>query len=751
MERRRRERINSSLEQLAVLLKEANLVAKDKPLDKLEKADILELTVRHVKDFMKSSEPAEHKQEDDRFHQNITENEHIKMTNSLPNPIHDFCDNESQGTRSNMNYMSQVRNDSIIDSNPKFCANQYISNDQNSYLQKSLNLILKTEKREENGIRFSSDGPQEISMGNNTSDLNSMPSFSRSSSNVTAIQSPSPRDEVKRDEVSLAHTTSELATNGRVDSGYKEGFEMCMNAIVDLFNRVQDDGKEHIQQRVMKHLTKHLQQLPYKEKKSIIETNLQQSQPSVNDELSAKLTGGSSQMTTQSQPVNFQSSRCAPIGTNQPQVHATGNNINVLWSINNQTNPQITYTNKPSASTVEHSGNLMKTENINCIKSCQINSTFENSPKLPTNNSCFVMSRNNNNSNNITSLSPNFSLCQPTTATSLLPTNNTKNIALQFQPPSTNTGNPIKSSLKTPCCVTNSGHWQVILPASSSPCEQVGLRTADLLAISSPETWASTANDAASARVVSDVGNRVSTEPLHSTLAKVSVVTRDLSQLGLAAIVSSVRNEGKRKRNLETGQSDYSKALEETDKQASSHSFVGDKNKHQSSLKISTSAKDAKDINRVKIKTLNAFKKIKSCDENLYSRQLSSSDKKCDPVTSRVPSLILQNKSTNVASGSGWQLSMKSENIKPRLPLKSLDNILYTSSSSNSSRINYNLAPNFTSNNLTLKQLGVQPPLKSPPPKIVNVSPSPRLVPQVAEPHPAVGEHGLDGPMWRPW
>ena len=53
MERRRRERINSSLEQLAVLLKEANLVAKDKPVAKLEKADILELTVRHLSDFKK--------------------------------------------------------------------------------------------------------------------------------------------------------------------------------------------------------------------------------------------------------------------------------------------------------------------------------------------------------------------------------------------------------------------------------------------------------------------------------------------------------------------------------------------------------------------------------------------------------------------------------------------------------------------------------------------------------------------------
>ncbi|KAA0192529.1 hypothetical protein HAZT_HAZT002199 [Hyalella azteca] len=49
MERKRRERINSSLEQLALLLKEAKLVAADKPVAKLEKADILELTVRHLK------------------------------------------------------------------------------------------------------------------------------------------------------------------------------------------------------------------------------------------------------------------------------------------------------------------------------------------------------------------------------------------------------------------------------------------------------------------------------------------------------------------------------------------------------------------------------------------------------------------------------------------------------------------------------------------------------------------------------
>ena len=49
MERKRRERINNSLEQLAMLLKEANLVAKDKPVAKLEKADILELTVRYLR------------------------------------------------------------------------------------------------------------------------------------------------------------------------------------------------------------------------------------------------------------------------------------------------------------------------------------------------------------------------------------------------------------------------------------------------------------------------------------------------------------------------------------------------------------------------------------------------------------------------------------------------------------------------------------------------------------------------------
>ena len=49
MERKRRERINHSLEQLAILLKEAELVAPDKPVAKIEKADILELTVRHLK------------------------------------------------------------------------------------------------------------------------------------------------------------------------------------------------------------------------------------------------------------------------------------------------------------------------------------------------------------------------------------------------------------------------------------------------------------------------------------------------------------------------------------------------------------------------------------------------------------------------------------------------------------------------------------------------------------------------------
>ena len=49
MERKRRERINSSLEQLAHILKEEKLVAADKPVAKLEKADILELTVQHLK------------------------------------------------------------------------------------------------------------------------------------------------------------------------------------------------------------------------------------------------------------------------------------------------------------------------------------------------------------------------------------------------------------------------------------------------------------------------------------------------------------------------------------------------------------------------------------------------------------------------------------------------------------------------------------------------------------------------------
>ncbi|KAA0192528.1 hypothetical protein HAZT_HAZT002200 [Hyalella azteca] len=55
MERKRRERINSSLEQLALLLKEAKLVAADKPVAKLEKADILELTVRHLKSVRRNA------------------------------------------------------------------------------------------------------------------------------------------------------------------------------------------------------------------------------------------------------------------------------------------------------------------------------------------------------------------------------------------------------------------------------------------------------------------------------------------------------------------------------------------------------------------------------------------------------------------------------------------------------------------------------------------------------------------------
>ncbi|CAL4079812.1 unnamed protein product, partial [Meganyctiphanes norvegica] len=50
MEKKRRERINSSLNELALMLTEAKLVkpeAGNKPL-KLEKADILELTVKHL-------------------------------------------------------------------------------------------------------------------------------------------------------------------------------------------------------------------------------------------------------------------------------------------------------------------------------------------------------------------------------------------------------------------------------------------------------------------------------------------------------------------------------------------------------------------------------------------------------------------------------------------------------------------------------------------------------------------------------
>ncbi|XP_042225079.1 helix-loop-helix protein lin-22-like [Homarus americanus] len=59
MERKRRERINTSLNDLARLLTEAHLVNAEAPgkQTKLEKADILELTVKHLKDLKTQQVP----------------------------------------------------------------------------------------------------------------------------------------------------------------------------------------------------------------------------------------------------------------------------------------------------------------------------------------------------------------------------------------------------------------------------------------------------------------------------------------------------------------------------------------------------------------------------------------------------------------------------------------------------------------------------------------------------------------------
>ena len=58
IQRRRRERINNSLKQLALLLKDANLVSKDKPLAKMWRADILEMVVQCLKGAGGLSTPA---------------------------------------------------------------------------------------------------------------------------------------------------------------------------------------------------------------------------------------------------------------------------------------------------------------------------------------------------------------------------------------------------------------------------------------------------------------------------------------------------------------------------------------------------------------------------------------------------------------------------------------------------------------------------------------------------------------------
>ena len=238
MERKRRERINNCLEQLAIFLKEVNLVAPDKPVAKIEKADILELTVRHLLELKKKPKATREEQQTSK----------AALSQSL---VHAGSSQQGTASSSSSNTdkgmkINQRENFDLLDvvSNNESISFDSHHQQENSPLQNVFNRPITSTDKSANS-EFSTVA---------TNDIKHFQSLLTSEvSNQSHTDLSDSSDEDSKD--------SRSGTGSFDNSGYVQGYQRCMKEVQELFSNHLKSDKESVQRRLVDHLSKYLERL----------------------------------------------------------------------------------------------------------------------------------------------------------------------------------------------------------------------------------------------------------------------------------------------------------------------------------------------------------------------------------------------------------------------------------------------------------------------------------------------------------